>query len=67
VKVARQDIRNAHNIVIGWRQKQGDNDVGYDRHGRPVGSYEPRFDQTKNRNGLVVSRGDTLVALILAG
>ena len=64
--MARQEFRNHLNILVGWRQKQGDHDVGYDNLGRPKGYYEPRFDVTKNVKGMIVSRGDTLVALILA-
>ena len=66
VIMARQEFRNHLNILVGWRQKQGDHDVGYDNLGRPKGYYEPRFDVTKNVSGMIVSRGDTLVALILA-
>ena len=66
VIMARQEFRNHLNILVGWRQKQGDHDVGYDNLGRPKGYYEPRFDVTKNINGMIVSRGDTLVTLILA-
>ena len=64
--MARQEFRNHLNILVCWRQKQGDHDVGYDNLGRPKGYYEPSFDVTKNFNGMIVSRGDTLVALILA-
>ena len=62
--MARQEYRDSRNILVGWRQKQGDHDVAYDNLGRIKGYYEPRFDQTKDIFGRVVSRGDTLVALI---
>ena len=64
--MARQEFRNQFNVLVGWRQKQGDHDVGYNNLGQPKGYYEPRFDVTKNVNGIIVSRGDTLVALILS-
>ncbi len=64
--MARQEFRNQFNILVGYRQRQGDHDVGYTNLGQPVGSYEFRCDQTKDKFGRVVSRGDTLVALIMA-
>ncbi len=64
--MARQEYRDSRNILVGWRQKQGDRDCGYDNLGRLKGSYEPRCDLTKDACGMMVSRGDTLLALILA-
>ena len=63
-KMARQEFRNQFNKLMGWRQKQGDHDVGYDYLGRIKGYYEPRCDVTKDVFGQVVSRGDTLSSLI---
>ena len=62
--MARQEFRNHLNILIGWRQKQGDHDVIYNNLGQPKGYYEPRYDVTKNLNGTIVARGDTLVSLL---
>ena len=62
--MARQEFRNQFNKLMGWRQKQGDHDVGYDYLGRIKGYYEPRCDVTKDVFGQVVSRGDTLSSLI---
>ena len=63
--MARQEYRNNLNILIGWRQKQGDHDVGYNHLGQPRGFYEPKFNVTKDLRGVIVSRGDTLAALIV--
>ena len=64
--MARQEFRDSMNRLIGWRQKQGSHDVGYDNLGRIRGYYEPINNMTKDRNGMLVSRCDTLGALILA-
>ena len=63
--MARQEYRNNLNILIGWRQKLGDHDVGYNHLGQPRGFYEPKFNVTKDLRGVIVSRGDTLAALIV--
>ena len=63
--MARQEYRNNLNILIGWRQKQGDHDVGYNHLGQPRGFYEPKFNGTKDLRGVIVSRGDNLAALIV--
>ena len=62
--MARQEFRNHLNILIGWRQKQGDHDVLYNNLGQPLGYFEPRFGVTKNISGIIVARGDTLVSLL---
>ena len=64
--MSRQEFRNQYNKLIGWRQKQGDHDVGYDYLGRIKGYYEPRHDLTKDVVGRIVSRGDTLISFILS-
>ncbi len=64
--MARLEFRDSRNRLVGWRQQQGDHDVGYDGLGRIKGSYEPRTGVTKDTVGRIVSRSDTLVALILA-
>ena len=64
--MARQEYRDNLNRLVGWRQKQGDHDAGYDNLGRIKGFYESRTDVTKTPTGSLFSRGDTLVALILA-
>ena len=64
--MARQEYRDNLNRLVGWRQKQGDHDAGYYNLGRIKGFYEARTDVTKNAVGMMVSRGDTLVALILS-
>jgi len=64
--MARQEFRDSMNRSIGWRQKQGPHDVGYDNLGRIWGYYEPINNITKHRNRMLVSRCNTLGALILA-
>jgi len=63
--MARQEFRDSLNRLVGWRQKQGTHDVGYDNLGRIKGFYEPGIDVTKDALGRLASRGDTLIALIL--
>jgi hypothetical protein len=64
--MARDEIRDGGNRLVGWRQQQGDRIVGYDGLGRIKGSYEPRLNMTKDHLGRLVSRSDTLIALIMA-
>ena len=63
--MARIELRNAHNIVIGWRQDAGDIIEARNKWGIAVGWYERKFDQTKGRNGRFIGRGDMLAALIV--
>jgi len=63
--MARIEFRDNFNRLVGWRQRQGDRDCGYDNLGRFRGCYERICDQTKDANGMLYSRGDTLVALIM--
>ncbi len=64
--MARIELRDNLNRLIGWRESSGDRIVAKDNLGRLKGWYEPRFDQTKDACGRMIGRGDMLAALIVA-
>lgn len=61
----RQELRNRLGRPLGWLDNRGDRIEGRDRLGRLVGWYSSREDQTRDRLGRIVGRGNLLSALIL--
>jgi len=62
----RNYIKDNCNRILGWSIDNGSVVSGFDHLGKLKGSFDKRFKTTMDVCGRVVSRGDTLVALILA-
>lgn len=60
----RHELRDRLNRPIGWYDQRGDRTEGRDRLGRLVGWYSARDNQTRDRLGRVVGRGNMLSAMI---
>lgn len=58
------ELRDRMNRPIGSLVNDGHRIKGRDRLGRPVGWYDPESDQTRDRLGCVVGRGNLLATLI---
>lgn len=60
----RQEYRNRTGSLIGYREQCGDRVDCRDRTGSLVGSYYPARDDTRDRHGILVGRGDLLSSLL---
>lgn len=62
----RQEYRDRTGMLRGWREEAGNRTNGRDRTGYLVGWYDLARDETRDRSGRLVGRGDMLVALIFS-
>ncbi len=60
----RQNYRDRTGMLRGWSEPVGNRINGRDRGGYLVGWYDPARDETRDRTGRLVGRGDLLVSLI---
>ncbi len=61
----RNYIKDNCNRILGWFIDGGNIISGFDHLGKLKGSYDKRFNTTLDVCGHVVSRGNTIVMLIL--
>lgn len=62
--MARQDLRDRHGQLIGWREERGDRIEGRDASGQFRGWYDRHNNQTRDAGGMLVGTGDLLTGLI---
>ena len=60
----RQEYRDRTGMLRGWREQSGGRIDGRDRTGYLVGWYDPHRDETRDRTGRMIGKGDMLAALI---
>ncbi len=60
----RQDLRDRHGMLIGWRETRSDRIEGRDASGQLRGWYDRHNDETRNADGMLVGNGDILSGLI---
>ena len=60
----RQEYRDRTSSLLGYREERGDRIDCRDRTGSLIGSYYPACDETRDRFGRLVGRGDLLSSLI---
>ena len=61
----REELRDARGRLLGYRRESGGRIEGRDPHGRLMGWYDPRDDETRDPGGRLIGRGDLLNGLIL--
>lgn len=63
---SRTELRDRTGALLGWIATRPDGvREARDRTGRLVGSYHPRANETRDRTGQLLYRGDALAALII--
>lgn len=60
----RQEYRDRTGRLLGCREQRGDRVDCRDRTGSFVGSYYPARDETRDRFGSLIGRGDLLSSLL---
>lgn len=60
----RQEYRDHTGALRGWSEPSAGRINGRDRTGVLVGWYDPARNETRDRAGRLVGRGDLLVSLI---
>jgi len=60
----RHEYRGRTGSLLGYREQRGDRIDCRDRTGSLVGSYYPRRDETRDRVGRLIGRGDLLSSLL---
>lgn len=62
----RVELRDRNGGLLGWTAPRPDGvREARDRTGRLLGTYHPRLNETRNRTGQLLYRGDALAALIV--
>jgi len=62
----RIELRDRNGALLGWTAARPDGvREARDRAGRLLGSYHPRTNETRDRTGQLLYRGDALAALII--
>lgn len=63
----RQEYRDRTGMLRGWRETSSGRINGRDRAGCLVGWYDPAWNETRDRTGRLIGRGDLLISLIWNG
>ncbi len=62
----RVELRDRAGALLGWTSSRPDGvREARDRLGRLLGAYHPRQNETRDRTGRLLYRGDALAALIV--
>jgi hypothetical protein len=62
--MARQELRDRHGRLMGWREQANSRIEGRDASGALRGWFEPGVNQTRDATGTLVGTGDLLSSLI---
>lgn len=63
----RQHYRDRSGRLLGWCERSGNRIHGRDRTGYLLGWYDIARNETRDRAGRLIGRGDMLAALIIGG
>lgn len=62
----KQELRDRQGHLVGTIQQRYDGKLeGRDRNGNLKGTYDPKTDETRDRSGNLVGKGNMLSTLIL--
>ena len=60
----KEVLRNKHNVQIGTLTTEGNVVTLRDRHNNKLGTFNRSQNETRDKNGRLISRGNTLVSLL---
>ena len=62
--MARKEIRDARNFIVGYEVRDGNRTYIQNLGGINLGMYDHNLDRTQDMGGIMKSRGNTLMAFL---
>lgn len=62
--MARQELRDRSNRLLGWYEQRGNRIEGFDAKNRRIGTYDTTRNETRDARNSFVGKGNLLATLI---